>query len=304
MVRTTIHRALLEVSRQWLQQAANGDMAIETVDLYIQISERFNAFAGTHNIHRMDDVTGQLTDSFIGAPGHDRRDNIILVPKDSTRRQRRSALASLFAHARALGMTQAVPLLDSPPIPRPPRSTGAELSDEEIENLRFHSERGMPANRHAALLALLLSGLGSAETAQTTPGDLNLEQATVTTEGSTHTSPRTSPLAPWAVRTLRLRANYLAEHRPGQHRLVTSDSSTRYAAQASVGAGFNDIARISGLATTARKVEPRDITRYVARQILQQTGQISEVARRLGLSSLDNAADLAGLAWKTGGDPR
>ncbi|MGW1296628.1 hypothetical protein [Streptomyces sp. NPDC002533] len=299
MARTTIRQALLQVSRRWLQQAADGTMAIETVDLYIQISERFDRFADAHHIHRMDDVTAQLTELFIGAPGRDRRDNITLVPKNSTRRQRRSALASLFAHARALGMTQAVPLLDSPPIPRPPRAAGAELTDAEIETLQFHSERGMPATRHAALLALLLSGLNSAETSQATPGDLDLAQATVTTQGATRTTPRTCPLSPWALHALGLRADYLARHRPTQHRLVTSDSSTRYAAQASVGAGFNEIARRSGLATAARKVEPRDVTRYVARQVLLETGQISEVARRLGLSSLDNAAELAGLAWKT-----
>ncbi|MFD9790426.1 hypothetical protein ACFWXK_05680 [Streptomyces sp. NPDC059070] len=196
-------------------------------------------------------------------------------------------------------MTRAVPLLDSPPIPRPPRCTGAELTDAEIETLQFHSERGTPATRHAALLALLVSGLTSAETAQTAADDLNLSQATVATEGSTYTQPRTCPLSPWAVRVLDLRTTYLGEHRPRQHRLVTSDSSTRYATQASVGTGFNEIARRSGLATATRKVEPRDITRYVARQVLLQTGQISEVARRLGLSSLDNAAGLAGLAWKT-----
>ncbi|MEU3322064.1 hypothetical protein [Streptomyces sp. NPDC006785] len=304
MARTTIRQALLQVSRRWLQQAADGDMAIETVDLYIQISERFDRFAGAHDIHRMDDVTGQLTERFFGAPGRDRRNNITLVPENSTRRQRRSALASLFAHARDLGLTQAAPLLDSPPIPRPPRAIGAELTDEEVETLQFHAERGMPATRHAALLGLLLSGLSSAETSQAGPGDLDFTQATVTTAGSTHTSPRTCPLSSWEVRVLRLRAGYLAEHRPGQRRLVTNDSSTPYTAQASVGAGFNEIARRSGLATATRKVEPRDITRYVARQILLQTGQISEVARQLGLSSLDNAAALAGLAWQSKKAPR
>lgn len=303
MGRTTIRQALLEVSRHWLRLATDGDMAIETVDLYIQISERFDLFAHAHDVHQMDDVTGQLTDSFMTAPGRDRHNNINLVPKDSTRRQRRCALASLFAHARALGLTQAVPLLDSPPIPRPPRSTGAELTSDEIETLQFHSERGMPATRHAALLGLLLSGLTSAETAQTTAGDLDLAEACVTTGGSTRTNPRTCPLSPWAAHALQLRSRYLGEHRPAQHRLVT-DSSTRYAAQASVGAGFNEIARRSGLATTVRKVEPRDITRYVARQVLLESGQISEVARRLGLSSLDNAADLAALAWNTGEAPR
>lgn len=148
-------------------------MAIETADLYIQIGERFDRFADAHGIHRMDDVTGQLAEHFFGAPGRDRRNNIILVPENSTRRQRRSALASLFARARALGLTQAAPLLDSPPIPRLPRAIGAELTDAEIETFQFHSERGMPVTRHAALLALLLSGLSSAETSQATRGDLD-----------------------------------------------------------------------------------------------------------------------------------
>lgn len=48
MARPTIRRVLLEVSRQWLQQAADGDMAIETVDLYIQISERFDEIGRAH----------------------------------------------------------------------------------------------------------------------------------------------------------------------------------------------------------------------------------------------------------------
>ncbi|MEV2193644.1 hypothetical protein AB0I02_22040 [Streptomyces phaeochromogenes] len=34
-----------------------------------------------------------------------------------------------------------------------------------------------------------------------------------------------------------------------------------------------------------------------ARTILEETGQLSEVARRLGLSSLDSAASLASLDW-------
>ncbi|MGW7362057.1 hypothetical protein ACWGI8_01205 [Streptomyces sp. NPDC054841] len=97
---------------------------------------------------------------------------------------------------------------------------------------------------------------------------------------------------------LGLRATYLDRTGDGPHRLVTNAKSSPYVAQASVGAGFSDIARRSGLSNRKRKVEPRDITRYVARQILDETGQLSEVARRLGLSSLDAAAGLAGLAWQ------
>ncbi|MFG3335504.1 hypothetical protein ACGFZZ_26295 [Streptomyces tendae] len=304
MARATIKQTLLEVSRLWLHEAAAGRISIETVDLYIQVSERFHRYADAHAVSRMDDVSRHMAEAFIAAPGRDRRNNITLVPANSTRRQRRSALASLFAHARSLGMTKAAPLLDSPPITRDPRSPGAGLTTQDIENLQFHAERGMPATRHAALLALLLAGLNSAETAAATTADLHLPAATVRTAGGTRTHPRSCPLTEWGVYVLGLRAARLERAGSGPHRLVTSAKSSRYGAQASVGAGFNDIARNAGLATRRRKVEPRDITRYLARRILHESGQLSEVARRLGLSSLDGAAGLAGLAWQTGESSR
>ncbi|WP_129308542.1 hypothetical protein [Streptomyces sp. L2] len=294
----TIKEALLEVSRLWLHEAAAGRMSVETADLYMQVSERLHRYAVAHGISRMDDVSKDLAHAFIAAPGRDRRNNITLNPAGSTRRQRRSAIASFFAHARSLGMTKAAPLLDSPPIKRGPRSPGASLTARDIESLQFHAERGMPATRHAALLALLLAGLHSAETAAADTTDLDLAHARVSTAGATRTHPRTCRLTEWGVYVLGLRAARLDRSGCGPHRLVTSTKSSRYGAQASVGAGFNDIARNAGLATPKRKVEPRDITRYVARQILHETGQLSEVARRLGLSSLDAAAGLAGLAWR------
>ncbi|MFF2960557.1 hypothetical protein ACFVT1_16960 [Streptomyces sp. NPDC057963] len=300
MARASIREALLEVSRVWLHEAAAGELSIETVDLYIQVSERFERYADAHCVSRMDGVTSGLTEAFIAAPGLNRRNTITLIPAGSTRRQRRSAITSLFAHARSLGLTKAAPLLDSPPIKRSPRKPGAGLTERDVENLQFHAERGMPATRHAALLALLLAGLNSAETAAADTTDLDLSAAEVNTLGGTHTHARTCPLTEWAVHVLGLRAARLECGGNGPHRLVTSTRSSRNGAQASVGAGFNDIARNAGLATHSRKVEPRDITRYVAGQILRETGQLSEVARRLGLSSLDSAAALAGLAWQNG----
>ncbi|WP_234362764.1 hypothetical protein [Streptomyces formicae] len=78
-------------------------------------------------------------------------------------------------------------------------------------------------------------------------------------------------------------------------------ASSAYRSQASLCSGFGDIARRSGLATTQRRVEPKDVTRYAARKILDDTGQLSEVARRLGLPSLDSATAMAGLQWRTDG---
>ncbi|MGP4084411.1 hypothetical protein [Streptomyces sp. KR55] len=215
-----------------------------------------------------------------------------------TRRQRRSALEALFTEARALGLTKAAPLVDLPPIPRSPRKAGTQLTDAEVQLLRFHAERGMPVTRHAALLALLLAGLHTAEIAAATTDDLDLTSAEVWTNGATRTRGRCCRLDEWGVRVLRLRRTHLlrgTETGPPP-RLVTAASSA-YRSQASVCTGFGDIARRSGLATGRRRVEPKDVTRYVARKILHETGQLSEVARCLGLSSLDAAAALAGHRW-------
>ncbi|MYX08848.1 hypothetical protein GTW98_18910 [Streptomyces sp. SID8375] len=297
MARTTTMEVLLQVSRVWKQLAQDGLMSIDTVDEYIEVCERLLAYAHTQQITFIDEITPDLAEAFVNAPGRDLRGGIIETPAGGTQRQRRSGVSSLFAHARALGLTKAAPLVDSRPIPRSPRRPSADLQPEEVARLQFHSERGMPGTRHSALLALLLAGLSSAETGAASTTDLNLTAGTVHTQGATRTLARCCFLDAWGVHVLTLRATYLDGKRPGPHRLVASAGSSPSVVQSSVGAGFSEIARRSGLSTSARKVEPRDVTRYVARQILNETGQLSEVARRLGLSSLDVAAGLADLQW-------
>ncbi|MFJ2217741.1 hypothetical protein ACIQVO_37045 [Streptomyces sp. NPDC101062] len=190
MARATIKEALREASRLWLLEATDGVLKIDTVDLYIQTCERLLYFARAHQVTRLDDITPELAEAFIAAPGRDRRNNITPVPADRTRSQRRSAVTSLFTHARALGLTNASPFLNSPSIPRKPRMTGACLTERDISDLQFHAERGMPATRNAALLALLLAGLNSAETAAAATTDLDLSAPHVITRGSTRTHAR------------------------------------------------------------------------------------------------------------------
>ncbi|OKJ06439.1 hypothetical protein AMK20_29590 [Streptomyces sp. TSRI0261] len=287
------------MSRAWSHEAESGLMSRQTAKLYTRAAEGLLVYAEAHGITLIDEVTTALTKAFVDAPGNDRHGNVIVTPEDGTRRQRRSALASLYAHARALGLTLAAPLVDSPPIHRSPRKAGASLTADEIKLMQFHSERGMPATRDAALLALLLTGLHSAEIATAATTDLDLEACEITTAGATYTEARTCPLSDWARYVLGLRRTFLTEKHPAQRLLVVNTRSAPHVAQSSVGSGFGDIARRSGLSTAARKVEPRDVTRFVATRILGETGSLSEVARRLGLSSLDSAAGYAGLQWKT-----
>lgn len=304
MARKHIRTALPLISRIWQQRAAAGAMSLQTADLYTSVSERAEHYARLHGVLCFDDFTQTLAAAFIDAPGCDRRQRLSPIPANGTRRQRRSGLEALFTEARALGFTRAAPLVDLPAIPRSPRKQGTRLSDTDIQLLRFHAERGMPATRHAALLALLLCGQHSGEIAKATTDDLDLARARVWTPGATRTRPRHCPLDTWAVQVLRLRAEHLLRTAASgaPQKLVTTAASA-YRAQASVCSGFGDIARLSGLATAQRRIEPKDITRYVARRIFNDTGQLSAVTRRLGLSSLESTAAMAGLNWPpTDGD--
>ncbi|WP_234350272.1 tyrosine-type recombinase/integrase [Streptomyces sp. WM4235] len=295
----TLRSAVVQVSRAWSHEVDTGLMSPQTAKLYTRAAEELLVFGKAHGITLIDEVTADLVTAFDRAPGHDRHGNIIVTPEDGTRRQRRSGIASFYTYARALGLTQCVPLVDAERIHRSPRKAGAGLSIEEIELLKFHSERGMPATRNAAVLALLLTGLHSAEIAASGTTDLNLDAGEITTRGATYTEARTCPLSDWARYVLGLRLTHLAGKPPEQRLLVANPRSAAHVAQASVGSAFGEIVRRCGLSTTTRKVEPRDVTRFLARQILRESGSLSEVARRLGLSSLDSAAGLAGLQWKT-----
>ncbi|MFI6022332.1 hypothetical protein ACIBCP_32420 [Streptomyces sp. NPDC051287] len=302
MAKIRIRTALPHITRIWQDRALSGHMSLETADLYTQICERAERYAQIHGVLCFDDFTHTLVQAFIEAPGNDRHQGLILNPAAGTQRQRRAGLQALFTEARALGYTTAAPLVDLPPIPRSPRKQGVRLDDDDIQQLRFHGERGMPATRHAALLALLLAGLTTAEIAKATTADLDLDvtHSTVWTFGATRTHRRHCPLDEWAARVLLLRCHHLLRTAPpGTTQPLVTGATSAYRAQASVCTGFGDIARRSGLATAQCRVEPRDITRYVARRILEETGQLSEVARRLGLSSLDSAAALASLDWQS-----
>ncbi|WP_371579499.1 hypothetical protein [Streptomyces sp. NBC_01314] len=298
MAKIRIRTVLPLITRVWLDRAVAGHMSLETVDLYTQICERAERYARVHGVLCFDDFTHALALSFIEAPGNDRHQGLLLNPAAGTQRQRRAGLQALFTEARALGFTTAAPLVDLPPISRSPRKKGVRLEEGDIQQLRFQAERGMPATRHAALLALLLAGWHTAEIAKATTDDLDLTGASAWTGGATRTYGRHCPLDEWAVIVLRLRCHHLLRSAaPGTAQQLVTGASSAYRAQASVCSGFGDIARRSGLATARRRVEPKDITRYVARTILEETGQLSEVARRLGLSSLDSAASLASLEW-------
>ncbi|MEU8595502.1 hypothetical protein ACQFX6_17385 [Streptomyces sp. DSM 41987] len=300
MRRVTLRAALRQVARQWQEKIARGALSPQTADSYITSVERLLRFALALGLEYLDDITDTVAQAFIDAPGHDRQGRLVPCPADSTRRVRRSSVDALFAEARGLGLTTRAPLLDLPPIPRSqPRHTGT-LTDADINQLRFYAERGMPQTRHAAVLGLLLSGLHSGEIGLTGVTELDLDRSRVWAVGAARITARYCPLKdPWSREVLSLRADYV-QHRSGSNHqtLTTNGTAPAHRLQSSICTTFGEVVRASGIAPEGRSATPRDVSSWLAAKIHVETGQIAEVALRLGLASLDRAAKLAGYDWR------
>jgi integrase/recombinase XerC len=59
---------------------------------------------------------------------------------------------------------------------------------------------------------------------------------------------------------------------------------------------IEDVLTRAGLARE-RDVRPASVAAWAGRKILEESGQIDEVARRLGMRSLDRAARFVGFDW-------
>ena len=296
-VRATLHL----VAQHWFEQVDQGVMTTQSAEKYIQTAERFARYCAAEGVTHLDEVTDELGLSFVRAPGRNRHGTLVPVPADSTSRGRRSAVDAFFAQARRLGLTVRVPMIDLPSIPRSaPRPAGL-LTNRDVDDLRFHAERGMPRTRYASVLALLITGLHSGEIGFADTADLDLEHLRMWACGGARVTARYCPLDDsWAREAIQSRVQYLRDRGvTGRvHSVATERKAQAAQRQSSVCTTFAEIVRASGISSGGRSATPRDVTRWLAAKLFAQSGQIADVALRLGYASLDRAATLAGYTWR------
>lgn len=298
---TTIRAALHLISQHWLEQVDLRTLTLQSAEKYIQLAERFARYCAAEGVTHLDEVTDEIALAFVRAPGRNRHGILVLVPADSTSRGRRSAVDAFFAQARRLGLTVRVPMIDLPAIPRSTPRPSGRLTDRDLDDLRFHAERGMPRTRYATVLALLIIGLHSGEIGFTDTADLDLEHTRIWACGGARITARYCPLDdPWAREAIQLRAQYLRDRgtRGHVHALATERKARAAQRQSSVCTAFAQIVRAASIAPGGRSAAPRDVTSWLAARVFAQSGQLAEVALRLGCTSLDRAAALAGYAWR------
>jgi integrase len=212
----------------------------------------------------------------------------------ATMHLRRSLLRLLFRTGRRLGLTTGDPTLDLV-LPRRSSLRTRPLENEEVALGRSAALYTLTGTRLAAAWALAEATARSAEIPRITVGDLDLDQRRVWLHGSGRTDPRWGRLSEWSAVQLDRHLRRLPDTDPDR-RLVYRGAGSEQSQQATACIAIGDVLIRAGLATEP-DVRPLSLVAWAGGQILEETGRIEEVAKRLGMRSLDRTATLIGLVW-------
>lgn len=255
--------------------------------------EQFVAFAQTgYGVDIPQAVTADLAAAFVHAPLVGGTD-----PSVPLMHLRRSALRLMFRAMRQSGVPVGDPTLD---IELPARSqvSTRPLGDDEVTLCRAQAMWSLTDSRRAAAWALAEATCRSIEVAQIRVGDVDLEGQRVWIHGGRTTAPRCGILTAWGAGQLERRLQSLSEL--PETLIVYGGSGSDSTGQVSSCIAISDVLTRAGLASES-DVRPASVAAWAGRQVLAETGRIDEVARRLGMSSLDRAARFIGFDWSGDG---
>jgi site-specific recombinase XerD len=301
----SLTHALDRVHDTWQSMASHGEFTEQTLDKFELLLGRFGRYAHLRGAVVLDDITPDLAEDFITAPGRSRHGHVTEAAA-ATMRLRRSVVRAAYRTLRELKLSDADPTRD---IELPARAVGGvrPLSEDEVIDLRHHSSHVTRPSRHGAAAALALAGGHSGEIGHIRVKDLDVTGRRVWMHGSTKTDPRWCPLDDWGLNVLTSRAAFVTARRlrpeSAPHtRLAVSD---RHASDASLQAracvALADLLKRIGLGGE-EDVKPASVTAWAAVAEFERTGRIEDAARLLGLRSLDRTAAVIGYSWRAKAD--
>jgi integrase len=233
---------------------------------------------------------GQFIRASISTPAGPQR------PAVATTHLRRSALRLYFQTLRQLGLLEGDPTID---LVLPPRSCLAvrPLTDDEIVVCRSYSLQTLTATRQPAAWALAEATARTSEIHHILVSDLDFTNSRVWIHGSSKAEPRWGSLSEWGAIQLARRLGSLKN-------VLTNDPAVAYEGSGSEESG--QVSSCIAIAETLRRagigrepdVRPGSVVAWAGRKGFEETGSIEEVARRLGMRSLDRAARFIGWGWK------
>ena len=280
-LRSAVELAIADLGQGWVS-AAQAERVATIVRGFARFCER------GHGVTDLADVTAAVSGAFVIAPspGGD-------AASVSLMHLRRTALRLLFRSARHLGHAVGDPTLDLQLPPRSQLATRA-LLDEEVTLCRAAGAWSLNDRRRAAAWALAEATCRSVEAGQITRGDVDLEGRRVWIHGGKTTKARWGYLSDWGWAQLTRRLDSIG---PSPEQLVIYEGADGPSTgQISSCIAVREVLVRAGLGDEPG-VRPASVAGWAGNQILSETGRIDEVARRLGMASLDRAARFIGWSW-------
>ena len=292
--------ALAEVTADWDRQVAAGTIGDGVVRQYERRLNALSRVMTTHGLVRVSDLNMKFLLMWCLLPKADGN-----PVTENTRNFRRSAARSFFDTARCLGMTDANPANDIEFPSRSNRFVNA-LTDNDIDQLKRSARTDIDDTRTPAALAVVMSGATTRELSAVTIADVDLVNTRVWVHGGGYRQrDRWVTLRDdWCVtavtrRVTELHAIYGADA-DGVWLVYKPHSSQPNPTRQDTAAGML-ILRLMKFAGVHRPGVTRaeSIREWYAETVFAQTGSVEEVARRLGMASLDAVAHIVGHDWVT-----
>jgi integrase/recombinase XerC len=277
---------MVDVARQRLESQWTSEAQARRALSVLGSFARYSS--ATERVRDADAVSPDLAKAFIDARSADGT-----KPTIAERHFRRTALRLLFRVGRQIGSASGDPTLDITLPPRSPIST-RPLTDEEIVLCRGCAVWSLADTRRAAAWALAEATARTVEIAQIRVEDVHLDEGRVWIHGGNVTSPRWGELSNWARQQLAQRLTAL-DTAPTA-RVAYAGQKAPDVGQISACVAIDDVLTRAGLAREP-DVRPASVAAWTGAQILKESARIDEVARRLGMRSLDRTARFIGFDW-------
>ena len=269
-----------------------SDLGTQTRDRLVSTLTRFAAFAERgFGASTLSNITPDIARAFITAPSSGGEAK---PPSISTMHFRRSAVRLLFREARRVGLSDGDPTLD---LALPPRSSLRlrPLTDDEVAICRSSALRSLSETRLPSAFALAEATARTSELPKIRAQDLRLDEGRIWIHGGSKAIERWGTLSSWGAEQLARRLRRL-EKRPASTPIVYEGKGSPQSAQASACVAITSVLRAAGLGSES-DVRPASIAAWAGATAFRKGAQIHEVARMLGVRSLDQAARLIGWDW-------
>ncbi|MEU8512051.1 site-specific integrase [Kitasatospora sp. NPDC048722] len=296
----TLAHAVARTLAIWNDMTQCGQMSPQTRRSFGQLIMRYQHYAHARGVLTLHQVDAHLAEDFVFAQGRTRHGRLG-DSATATSHQRRAVLRTFYRTLRELGLADTDPTRDLA-LPERSRSTVRPLTEDEAIAIRHAAEYVSRPSRHAAAAALALAGAHTGEIGHIRVRDLDTRRTAVWAHGSTRTDQRWCPLHPWALRILTARAAYVTRQQldparaPDAPLAVSNRPAADEQLQARACVALTDLIRRIGLGHDPQ-VKPASLTAHAGVRVFQDGGRIEDVARRLGLRSLDRAAAVIHYDW-------